>query len=484
MTINNKVLPENENYLYFKDCFAEVALWCSYKDNKWVKRSVGGYYIPYSKRGKGILYDDKLYFQASSGDETQLLLSVYQPYADVYLKNKYRIISKSDFEKKDSCINDLQFLLAGIISVLCIFSLILFLFLRNKAFVFYSLYAIIIEIYFLTYFNIIEKYLLFNQPQINKYLFFCLTLGQPFYFLFLNELLKPIKNINNQRFIRQYAFISLGTALSIIAISLFNFKIGVNLSDIYSLINSVVGFYIIVVTFKDVPKRIRIVYIGFISIVSCGTISILLNYINSSSAYTTVFQLGFFIELTFFFIAISYTYFIEKNSRVKAMLDLSAMENQKLEKEKEALQLKNELEQKNRKLTIKAVEISEKNQAMNKIIDRLSVLKKKGAIAVSDITQLKNGFISSSKLNYWNEFEAHFTQVHPDFYKSLSDKYPGLTPTERRLCAFIKLNLTTKEIASIIKCNVESIHMTRSRLRKKMGLYKTENLESSINEIK
>ena len=484
ITINNHTLAEKENYIHFNSAFAKVALWQKNGMDQWVQTNIGGYDIPYSQRsGYGII-DDKLPFSASSGDETELLVSVYQPYIDIILKDQCEVISRSKFEKINNATNNFQFWFAGIISVLCIFSLILFLFMRNKAFIIYALYAIITEIYFLAFFNIIEEKLLFDYPQINKHLFFCITLSQSLYFLFLNELLKQTNGIKKQKFVTQYALISFLAALVIIVFSLFNYQNAIHFSDIYTIVNGVVGLYIVAITYKDAPRRIRIIYIGFMSIVFSGLFALFLNSISPDNAFIYIYQLGFFIELTFFFIAISYTYFIEKTSRIQTMLNLSVLETKKLKTEKEALELKNEVEQKNRSLTLKAVEISKNNQLINKMIDRLGSLEEKESFSIKDITRLKRSLISTTKHDYWEEFEAHFIKVHPEFYKLLHEKYPELTTTERRLCAFIKLNLTTKEIASITKRNPESIHMTRSRLRKKMGLNKIENLENFIASIK
>ncbi len=483
ITIKNNALNETKNYLHFNNIFAEVILWQKGENNLWEQISIGGYDIPYSKRtGKGII-DDKLFFSASHGNATQLLVLANQPHRNIIYKNQCEIISESNFVKKNTFSNNLQFWLAGIISFLFLFSLILFIFLHNRAFIIYASYSIITEIYFLAYFNIIEANLLFNYPQISKYFFFCITLSQSLYFLFLNDLLKPINNIKKKKFVTKYAIISFSTALLIIALSLFRFSLGVKLSDIYSIINGGVGLYIIAITYKEVPKRVGIVYTGFVSILFGGLLALFLNSISHGNAFIYIYQLGFLIELAFFFIAISYTYFIEKTSRIQTMLNLSLLETKKLKTEKEALALKNEVNQKNRKLTSKAVEISKNNQLINKMIDSLELLENKGTVSINDIARLKKSLINTAKLDYWEEFEAHFIQVHPDFYEVLNKKYPELTTTERRLCAFIKLNLSTKEIANITKRNPESIHMTRSRLRKKMGLDKTANLENIIASI-
>ena len=68
------------------------------------------------------------------------------------------------------------------------------------------------------------------------------------------------------------------------------------------------------------------------------------------------------------------------------------------------------------------------------------------------------------------DFDLHFVQIHPDFYKKLLAEYPKLTQNELRLCAFIKSNLSVKEIASINGISAESVKTARKRLRKALNL--------------
>ncbi len=83
----------------------------------------------------------------------------------------------------------------------------------------------------------------------------------------------------------------------------------------------------------------------------------------------------------------------------------------------------------------------------------------------------------------WNEFETYFISVFEDFYKNLDQMYPGLSANDRRLCAFLKLNLSTKEIARITFQNPKSVDMARYRLRKKMNLDTGTNLIEVIHSI-
>ncbi len=80
----------------------------------------------------------------------------------------------------------------------------------------------------------------------------------------------------------------------------------------------------------------------------------------------------------------------------------------------------------------------------------------------------------------WEEFELRFKEVHSGFYDRIQDAYPNLSLNERRLCAFLRLDMTTKEIAAITGQTTRAVEMARIRLRKKMNLTKTD---TSLFEI-
>ena len=75
--------------------------------------------------------------------------------------------------------------------------------------------------------------------------------------------------------------------------------------------------------------------------------------------------------------------------------------------------------------------------------------------------------------NYWQEFELKFTALHPDFLQKLQNAHPILTKKEADFCALVRLNLSNKEIASLIQISYESVISKKYKLRKKLG-YKTE----------
>ena len=76
----------------------------------------------------------------------------------------------------------------------------------------------------------------------------------------------------------------------------------------------------------------------------------------------------------------------------------------------------------------------------------------------------------------WEQFQIHFDRVHGDFSKRIRSAFPGLTPQEMKLCAYLRLNLSTKEIAQLMHISVRGVEISRYRLRKKLGLEREVNL--------
>ena len=83
----------------------------------------------------------------------------------------------------------------------------------------------------------------------------------------------------------------------------------------------------------------------------------------------------------------------------------------------------------------------------------------------------------------WKEFESSFQEVRPGFYIRLNKQYPNLTPNEQKLCAFLSLNMSTKEISSLTFQSVESIRKARYRLRKKLQIADDQNLVSHLLDL-
>ena len=83
----------------------------------------------------------------------------------------------------------------------------------------------------------------------------------------------------------------------------------------------------------------------------------------------------------------------------------------------------------------------------------------------------------------WRTFMHNFDAAYEDFTKNLQSRHPGLTPTELRVCCYLKMGLSSKEIAPLFNISYRSVEMTRYRLRKKLGLTRENSLTDYLQSL-
>ena len=138
-------------------------------------------------------------------------------------------------------------------------------------------------------------------------------------------------------------------------------------------------------------------------------------------------------------------------------------------------QLEIDMELKNREMVAKMMNLAEKNNLIQGLVEKLRTLQKNSKVENQKlIQQLMIELKMSQDQKLWVEFELHFTDVHPKYYKAIEEVHGSLTPNEKKLCAFLKLNLSTKDISAITYQSVNSIEMARGRLRQKFGITNTD----------
>lgn len=141
-------------------------------------------------------------------------------------------------------------------------------------------------------------------------------------------------------------------------------------------------------------------------------------------------------------------------------------------------QLQNEIDNKNKELTTNSLNFIQKNQLLEDLRNNIRDIRKNAGEQVANQLARLNHLISQSfNLDKgWDEFHLYFENVHDLFFKELSSRFPGLTNKDLRLCALLKLNLSSKEIATLTGISPSSVKMARYRLRKKLGLDSEEDL--------
>lgn len=157
----------------------------------------------------------------------------------------------------------------------------------------------------------------------------------------------------------------------------------------------------------------------------------------------------------------------------KSLIDKAETElksKQEKEKGEEAIKLKS------KELTSYALQLIDKDSAIDEL---LRILKEKSP---SSYKSLNSKYKKGAK-DLWDEFNLRFTEVNSDFYNRLKLKHPNLTVTEQKHSALIKLKFSTKEMARILNIEPHSVNISRSRIRKKLGLERSDSLEDYITNL-
>lgn len=154
------------------------------------------------------------------------------------------------------------------------------------------------------------------------------------------------------------------------------------------------------------------------------------------------------------------------------------------ESEEEITALKNkqleiEIAHKNRELALTTMHLVQRKELINNLQEPINQILRKTTdnTAIKEIKRINKLLHEDSTLDEnWDHFAFHFDQVHIDFLKKLRTKFPQLTANDQRLCAYLRMNLSTKEIAPLMNISIRGVETGRYRLRKKLDLDKTTDL--------
>ncbi|MBC7616062.1 MAG: transcriptional regulator, partial [Pedobacter sp.] len=168
---------------------------------------------------------------------------------------------------------------------------------------------------------------------------------------------------------------------------------------------------------------------------------------------------------------------VQDNLRQKHQLEIERNEQQitKLQKK----QLEADVDFKNKELATTTMHLVQRGKLLSKIGDELLPLVKQttNRDSAEDLKKVIRLLNEAKKLdNDWDQFAIHFDHVHTNYLSNLKDKYPNLSPGDLKLCAYLKLNLSSKEIAQLLNITPRAVEVSRYRLRKKLGLKPEVNL--------
>jgi DNA-binding CsgD family transcriptional regulator len=160
-------------------------------------------------------------------------------------------------------------------------------------------------------------------------------------------------------------------------------------------------------------------------------------------------------------------------------LELKRLENEQQLMSFENEKLKQDMESKNNELAISTMSLIKRNEFLSTIKDELSHLSSQKD--VKSVVRLIDNNLNNT--DDWKLFEEAFNNADKDFLKKIKSKHQSLTHNDLRLCAYLRLNLSSKEIAPLLNISPRSVEVKRYRLRKKMNLDHETSLTNYILEL-
>ena len=181
---------------------------------------------------------------------------------------------------------------------------------------------------------------------------------------------------------------------------------------------------------------------------------------------------------------IIYKRYYKKQKEKLLLKNRKELEMRQLESEQQMMQLKNEklqqdVDNKNRELAISTMSLIKKNEFLNQIKEELKESKHKDS--VKPVIKIIDKNINTT--DDWKFFQEAFNNADKDFLKKIKTKHSKLTPDDLKLCAYLRLNLSSKEIAPLLNISPRSVEVKRYRLRKKMELPHETSLTHYILDL-
>ena len=187
------------------------------------------------------------------------------------------------------------------------------------------------------------------------------------------------------------------------------------------------------------------------------------------------------LGVIFFIINNYYINFYRRKEEKIIRINESKLELKEIEKKQALMSIENEklnqkIDGKNRELAISTMSMIKKNQFLSKIKKDLNNID--SVSKVSSVIKIIDRHLNNT--DDWKFFEEAFNNADKDFLKKVKDIHPTLTNNDLRLCAYLRLNLSSKDIAPLLNITLSSVEIKRYRLRKKMHLTKNEGLTDHL----
>lgn len=173
---------------------------------------------------------------------------------------------------------------------------------------------------------------------------------------------------------------------------------------------------------------------------------------------------------------------IQQEEILKQEAEANEKQISKLQTEK----LQAELDSKNRELSNSAMSLAYKNELLQKLSDELLKIKdengkKLPTEQINKVQKVINEGMNDER--DWNLFEKSFNEAHENFFKKLKAQHPELVPNDLKLCAYLRMNMSSKELSSLLNISLRGVEIRRYRLRKKLNIPHDKNLVEFLIEL-
>ncbi len=170
----------------------------------------------------------------------------------------------------------------------------------------------------------------------------------------------------------------------------------------------------------------------------------------------------------------------EKDMELSQLSETSQKQIEDLKNQK----LKAEIHHKNNQLASVTMHLINKNEFVQEVRKRIDHMLQERSASTEELRKIiKTIDRNMTEDDSWDQFSYHFDQVHGDFLKKLSNDVDKLTPQETKLAAYLRMNMSSKEIANLMNISVRGVELARYRLRKKLGLDRDQNLNDYLMQV-
>jgi DNA-binding CsgD family transcriptional regulator len=186
---------------------------------------------------------------------------------------------------------------------------------------------------------------------------------------------------------------------------------------------------------------------------------------------------------------------MEKRKEIELDEQKKHFETVTSEKKREIKELKNqqlhyELRHKSQELATSTMNLIRKNEMLYEVIDNINKASHEiknnsdTTVIISRLNKLERNIRQNIENdNNWKKFEENFDLVYENYLKRLGEMYPELNVSDKKLCAYLKMDLSSKDIAPLLNMSVRSVETNRYRLRKKLDLDRDTNLSEFLQKF-